>query len=125
MAEPSRKQPISLVIPVYNEVENLRDLQAAVTGALDPHGIDFECILVNDGSTDGSTQLLDEIHREDPRFVVIHFIRNFGQVLLKFTARTFPGVGLPSHTILTGVNSYESLVPAWGKTTKVLQMYLL
>ena len=51
---PARQQPISVIIPVYNEVENLRDLQAAVSSALDPVGIDFEVILINDGSTDGS-----------------------------------------------------------------------
>jgi len=100
MAGASRKQPISLVIPVYNEVESLRDLQAAVTGALDPHEIDFECILVNDGSTDGSTRLLDDIHREDPRFVVIHFIRNFGQ-----TAAMDAGLKHASHEIVVSMDA--------------------
>jgi glycosyltransferase involved in cell wall biosynthesis len=100
MAEASRKQPISLVIPVYNEVENLRDLQAAVTAALDPHDIAFECILVNDGSTDGSTQLLDEIHLDDPRFVVIHFIRNYGQ-----TAAMDAGIKHASHEIIVSMDA--------------------
>jgi len=75
----ARQQPISIIIPVYDEVENLRDLQRAICAALDPEGIQFEVILINDGSTDGSTQLLDELHKSDPRFRVIHFIRNYGQ----------------------------------------------
>ena len=48
----SRHGPVSLIVPVFNEVDNLRDLQTAVTTALDGAGIEFEVILVNDGSTD-------------------------------------------------------------------------
>jgi glycosyltransferase involved in cell wall biosynthesis len=100
MVESSRTKPISLVIPVYNEVENLRDLQRAVCEALDPQGIEFECILVNDGSTDGSTQVLDEIHLDDPRFVVIHFIHNFGQ-----TAAMDAGIKHASHDIIVSMDA--------------------
>ncbi len=97
---PARQQPISLIIPVYNEVENLRDLQAAISAALDPAEIDFEVILVNDGSTDGSTQLLDEIHRDDPRFRVIHFIRNYGQ-----TAAMAAGIKHAQNDILVSMDA--------------------
>ena len=68
---------LTVVSPIYNEVGNLRRLHEAVREAL----VDFEweLLLVNDGSTDGSTQLLDEMVAEDERVRVIHFVRNYGQ----------------------------------------------
>ncbi len=96
----SRHGPISLIVPVYNEVESLRDLQREVTAALDPHGIEFEVILVNDGSTDGTTQLLDRIHVEDPRFKVVHFIHNYGQ-----TAAMAAGIKHASYEILVSLDA--------------------
>ena len=75
MNTPASQSPVSIVVPVYNEVESLWDLHREVTGALDPTGLVYEVILVNDGSTDGTTQLLDSIHTEDERFRVVHFIR--------------------------------------------------
>jgi len=96
----SRHGPISLIVPVYNEVENLRDLQAAVAKALDSAQVEFEVILVNDGSTDGSTALLDEIHRDDPRFRVIHFIQNYGQ-----TAAMKAGIRHASHDVLVSIDA--------------------
>ncbi len=70
---------LSLVIPVYNEVENLRRLVDEIHKAIDPTGYDYEIVLVNDGSSDGSTALMGELHEEDPRVVVINFRRNHGQ----------------------------------------------
>ena len=98
--DPSRHGPISVIVPVYNEVESLRDLHREVTEALDPTGIEYEVILVNDGSTDGSTQLLDQIHAEDPRFRVIHFIHNYGQ-----TAAMAAGIKHASHEILVSLDA--------------------
>ena len=100
MTVPARQQPISLVIPVFNEVESLRDLQAAVAGALDAENIEFEVLLVNDGSTDGTTQLLDAIHKDDDRFRVVHFIRNYGQ-----TAAMSAGIKHANHQIIVSMDA--------------------
>ena len=70
---------ISIVIPIYNEVDNLRPLHQKLCEVVDPHGYDAEFVLVNDGSTDGSRQLLDELAAVDPRVKVVHFVRNYGQ----------------------------------------------
>jgi len=70
---------ISVVIPVFNEEGNLPDLHRRVCGALEAVGLEWECILVDDGSTDESGAVLDQFQREDPRFRVIHFRRNYGQ----------------------------------------------
>jgi glycosyltransferase involved in cell wall biosynthesis len=72
---------ISIVIPVYNEVENLEQLHQAVHNALDTQThLDWELILVDDGSVDGSQQMLEELNRDDPTYTrVIELRRNFGQ----------------------------------------------
>jgi polyisoprenyl-phosphate glycosyltransferase len=70
---------ISVVIPVYNELENLEPLLARVHPILDrdPHK-HFEVIFIDDGSRDGSSELLDDFHARDLRYKTIHFSRNFG-----------------------------------------------
>jgi len=71
---------VSVVIPVYNEAENIPILAGKVRevfDSLDAYG--FECLMVNDGSTDGSREKLDGLHGEDPRINPIHFAGNFGQ----------------------------------------------
>ena len=70
---------LSLVVPVYNEVENLTPLYERVREVLDPTGWTYELILVDDGSTDGSDRLLTDLHAKDQRVKVIRFRRNFGQ----------------------------------------------
>lgn len=70
---------ISLTVPVYNEHEALLPLFEKVSRVMDGHGLPWEIIFVNDGSTDGSTEVLDRMAEQDPRVKVIHFRRNFGQ----------------------------------------------
>lgn len=70
---------ISIVVPVYNEVENLRPLLDEITTALAPEQLDYEVIFVDDGSQDGSIELLRQLAAENSRVVVIQFRRNHGQ----------------------------------------------
>lgn len=70
---------LSLVVPVYNEVENLTPLYERVREVLEPTGWTYEFILVDDGSTDGSDRVLTDLHAKDQRVKVIRFRRNFGQ----------------------------------------------
>jgi glycosyltransferase involved in cell wall biosynthesis len=70
---------LSLVIPIYNEAENLRPLCERIQNALAPTGWEYEVILVDDGSSDGSDAILETLHAADPRLKVIRFRRNFGQ----------------------------------------------
>ncbi|NWG33900.1 MAG: glycosyltransferase family 2 protein [Chloroflexi bacterium] len=71
---------LSLVIPVYNEKDNLPLLMDAVTSALTPLNRTWEVILVDDGSTDGSLEVLTELAERHPEHVrVVVFRRNFGQ----------------------------------------------
>lgn len=70
---------LSVVIPIYYEEENIRPLYDAVTAALDPTGLSYEIITVDDGSGDGSFAVLKELALADKRLRVIRFRRNFGQ----------------------------------------------
>jgi glycosyltransferase involved in cell wall biosynthesis len=69
----------SVVVPVYNERDNLEPLLAAVRPVMEGLGQPFEVVLVDDGSTDGSGELLDRLAAADPRVKVLHFERNCGQ----------------------------------------------
>jgi len=77
-AEFDAKQ-LSIVVPIYNEVESIPALLREVHAALDHTGLDYEIICIDDGSPDGSFQLLAEAAASDPRLVVGTFRRNFGQ----------------------------------------------
>jgi glycosyltransferase involved in cell wall biosynthesis len=67
---------VSVVAPVYNEVETLPEFHRRVSAAL--AGREYELVLVNDGSTDGSAELLERIAAEDPAVRTVHLSRNFG-----------------------------------------------
>jgi glycosyltransferase involved in cell wall biosynthesis len=69
----------SLIVPIYNEVENVCALVGQVTTVLDQLEGESELVLVDDGSQDGSSELLDALAAQDPRLVVIHFRKNYGQ----------------------------------------------
>ena len=70
---------VSVVVPVYNEVESLPLLHDSIVDALAAASLTFEIVMVDDGSKDGSSDLLDGIARRDPRVRVLHFDGNFGQ----------------------------------------------
>jgi undecaprenyl-phosphate 4-deoxy-4-formamido-L-arabinose transferase len=71
---------ISVIIPVYNEEENLRELGERLLRTLSGMGRPFEIILVDDGSSDRSWDLLTELHEQYPdNLRALQFNRNFGQ----------------------------------------------
>jgi glycosyltransferase involved in cell wall biosynthesis len=70
---------LSVVVPVYNEEESLPRLLEEVHAALDPTGLDWELVLIDDGSRDGGFAWLERQIDEEPRLVLVRFRRNFGQ----------------------------------------------
>lgn len=70
---------LSVVIPVFNEQENLRTLQESLNKVMEGFGKPYEIIYVDDGSADQSLLLLQEFQAHDRRVVVVEFSRNFGQ----------------------------------------------
>jgi glycosyltransferase involved in cell wall biosynthesis len=70
---------LSVVVPLYNEEESVRPLYAAILAGVEPLGVSFEIVLVDDGSRDGTVRIADEIARQDPRVCLVKFRRNYGQ----------------------------------------------
>ena len=75
-AEPAPR--ISVVLPVYNESENLPELTRRLHAVLEALGDSYEVIYVDDGSQDGTSGILGSLHATDPHIRVIRLSRNFG-----------------------------------------------
>jgi len=69
---------ISIVVPIFNEIEILPELHRRLAAVADRLGEPVELLFVDDGSRDGSAAWLDAKAKEDPRVGVLHFSRNFG-----------------------------------------------
>lgn len=76
---PSAGPDLSIVVPVFDEVGTLRELVTSVSEVVAGLGLTHQMILVDDGSRDGSAELLDELAREDKRLEVFHFRSNRGK----------------------------------------------
>ncbi len=72
---------ISIIAPIYNEYENLPELYRRVKEVMETAGEDWELVLVDDGSTDGSTERIRALAQEDRRVRPVIFARNFGHQL--------------------------------------------
>jgi glycosyltransferase involved in cell wall biosynthesis len=71
---------LSIVVAAYNEAPNLEPLHGEIRAALAPLGLAYELVLVDDGSDDGSYDILRDLQRRDPDTVrVVRLRRNFGQ----------------------------------------------
>lgn len=69
---------LSIVVPVYNERETLHELHRQVVGQMESLHHAFELVLVDDGSRDGSTEMIRELAERDPRVRGVRLSRNFG-----------------------------------------------
>ncbi|MGE5503038.1 MAG: glycosyltransferase family 2 protein [Actinomycetota bacterium] len=70
---------LSVVIPVYQEVENIQPLYDRLMECLPAVDREYEIVIVNDGSTDGTGEKLDRLAAENPKLKVLHLRRNYGQ----------------------------------------------
>lgn len=70
---------LSIVVPLYNEGKSVRPLCEAIVDAVEPLGHQFETLLIDDGSTDGTFDRARAVANRDARFRIIKLSRNFGQ----------------------------------------------
>ncbi|MGC8737555.1 MAG: glycosyltransferase family 2 protein [Candidatus Hydrogenedens sp.] len=70
---------ISIVIPVYNEAENIASVLDEIVSVMENLGRSYEIVVVDDGSKDSSFEVLKRYHEEKPQIKVIRLTRNFGQ----------------------------------------------
>ena len=94
------KHFLSLILPVYNEEENINIQYDKITIAMERLNIKYEIIFVDDGSTDSSTEKLNQISLKDTHVKVIIFRRNFGQ-----TAAMAAGIKYSSGDIIAFMDS--------------------
>lgn len=73
------KVAVSVLVPILNEEESLRELHARLSRTLGALGKTYEIIYINDGSTDSTQQILEEFHGTDSQVRVVEFNRNYGQ----------------------------------------------
>ncbi|MBT3394798.1 MAG: glycosyltransferase family 2 protein [Waddliaceae bacterium] len=86
---------LSIFVPIYNEEDNIPLLYKSLHDVLENLEHDYEVILVNDGSSDNSKALLDELAEKDKHIKVIHFRRNYGQ-----TAAMMAGIDYATGDVL-------------------------
>ncbi len=70
---------ISVVVPLYNEEESIAELCSWIRDVMEQHGFTYEIILVDDGSTDNSWAIIEDLGRENPRVKGVSFSRNYGK----------------------------------------------
>ena len=71
----------TIIAPIYNESETIAELYRRVSEVMDTTGEPWELIMVDDGSTDGSTAAIRELAEQDERVRPVIFARNFGHQL--------------------------------------------
>lgn len=98
---------LSIVIPVYNEVENLHPLYQETAAIVDRLDLPTQFIFVDDGSTDGSRAVLERLSAEDDRVTTVLFRRNFGQ-----TAAMAAGIDTATGEVIITMDADQQNDPA-------------
>ena len=70
---------ISVVIPLLNEEESIKELYLWIAKVMQANSFSYEVIFIDDGSTDTSWSIIDSLHKQDPQVKAIQFLRNFGK----------------------------------------------
>ena len=96
----ANRPDISVIVPIYNEVESLPNLLDALSASLDRIGRSYELIAIDDGSRDGSLRLLREEAARRPKLKVVAFRRNAGQ-----TAAMMAGIDHASGEIIISIDA--------------------
>lgn len=98
---------LSIVVPVYNEQDNLADFYASLLQVMQQENYDYEIVFINDGSNDNSADILNSLAQDNPRCKVVHFRRNFGQ-----TAAMMAGIDFSSGDVIVPIDADMQNDPA-------------
>jgi glycosyltransferase involved in cell wall biosynthesis len=98
---------LSVILPVFNEEDNIIELNAEITTVLDGLDLKSEIIYVDDGSSDSTLEKLKSLHQADARVTVVEFRRNFGQ-----TAAMSAGFDLARGGIIVSMDADRQNDPA-------------
>jgi glycosyltransferase involved in cell wall biosynthesis len=74
-----KKIKLSIVIPLFNEAESLSELYDNLISVIQQYDYEYEIIFVDDGSTDGSAAMIEELHNKDNQIKLIQFRKNYGK----------------------------------------------
>lgn len=91
---------LSIIIPIYNEEESIKELYGEIKSSLNNNSLSHEIIAINDGSRDKSLEILKEIANTDSDFKIIDFRKNYGQ-----TAAISAGIDLAQGDILIPIDA--------------------
>jgi glycosyltransferase involved in cell wall biosynthesis len=105
--EPTKPVDLSIIVPVLNEGASLPEMAQGLRQEMSQLGRTWEIIFINDGSTDHSAEILNELADQDERIRVIHFRRNFGQ-----TAAMMAGFDFAQGNILIPIDGDGQNDPA-------------
>lgn len=70
---------ISIIVPLYNEEESLPHMAEWIDRVMVEYGFDYEVVMVDDGSSDGSWKVVEGLHKANPRYRGVKFRRNYGK----------------------------------------------
>lgn len=70
---------LSIIIPLLNEQESLQELHNLIVGVMKAHNYSYEIVFIDDGSTDNSWEIIEQLHKENPNSKGIKFLRNYGK----------------------------------------------
>src|SRR3972149_11416611 len=70
---------LSVIVPVFDEADSLRQLHGELAAVAEAEGYDWQIVVVDDGSTDGTWRVIERLAAEDGRVLGVRFRRNFGK----------------------------------------------
>jgi dolichol-phosphate mannosyltransferase len=111
------KTDLSIVVPLFNEEESLPELYPRLSAVLSSAGLACEIILVDDGSTDRSLEIIEALAAKDPRVKLISFSRNFGHMAALSAGLDYAG-GDAVVTLDADLQHPPELIPAMLKKWK-------
>jgi len=112
----ARGEAVSVILPVLNERDNLEPLHARLTAALKPLGRDYEIVFVDDGSTDGTWDVMKRLVASDRAVRLVRLRRNFGQSASTRISRTTPRTSRACWPSSTPATTSSAAGAASGRT---------